>query len=275
MITWATPIFIAAIYGLVRFFSRSSSDDKRQLKWSALEAVTVGTFIYFISQILGALVAYGFAVIIGQNPESAFDWLQDNNVGQFILILAIEALTTWLLISFLKRRQASLRSIGLSGKPAWRDLGYIVLGFVIYFILFVVVVSVLENLVPALNIDQEQEIGFKNPVTWQLPLVFASLVLMPAVVEELVVRGFVYSGLKQGIGKWAAALLASFLFAIAHLQAGNGKPLLWIAAVDTFVLSLVLIYIKEKTGRLWAPIGLHMVKNSIAFFALYVAMFYS
>ncbi len=271
MITWTTPIFVAAIYGLVRFFSRASDEDKRPLKWSALEAVTVGAFVYFISQILGALIAYGFAVLLGQDPESAFDWLQDNNVGQFILILTIEAITVWLLLSFLKRRHATFKSIGLYGKPKWRDLGYVVLGFIMYFILFVVVVSVLQNLVPALNVDQEQEIGFKNPVRWQLPLVFASLVLMPAVVEELVVRGFVYSGLKQGIGKWAAALLASFLFAIAHLQAGNGKPLLWIAAVDTFVLSLVLIYLKEKTGRLWAPIGLHMVKNSIAFFALYVA----
>jgi membrane protease YdiL (CAAX protease family) len=60
------------------------------------------------------------------------------------------------------------------------------------------------------------------------------------------------------------------LFAVAHLQFGSGAPLLWIAAIDTFVLSLFLIYLKDKTDSLWAPILLHMLKNFIAFMALFV-----
>jgi membrane protease YdiL (CAAX protease family) len=271
-----TPIYILSIYGLIRYFSRpkQSDDAANRLNWTPLESIGVGVFIYFASQILGGLVAYGLAVVFGIDPGSALDWLQDSTYGQFVLFLVIQTLTAWLLVTFLKKRRASLRDIGLKGRPSWQDLGYVVAGFFIYLASFIIVVSVLRGLIPALDIEQEQEIGFESPTSLQLPLVFISLVLLPAIVEELVVRGFLYSGLRQGMKKWLAALLASFLFAIAHLQAGSGKPLLWIAALDTFVLSMILIYIREKTGKLWAPIGLHMVKNSLAFISLYLAFFY-
>ena len=39
--------------------------------------------------------------------------------------------------------------------------------------------------------------------------------------------------------------------------------------LDTFILSLVLIYLREKTGGLWASITLHAFKNGVAFVALF------
>jgi len=54
------------------------------------------------------------------------------------------------------------------------------------------------------------------------------------------------------------------------ILSGSGEPLLWIAALDTFILSFVLIYLKEKTGSLWPPIGLHMLKNSLAFISIFI-----
>lgn len=144
------------------------------------------------------------------------------------------------------------------------------IGFVIYFVVFVIISAIAKHFVPDLDLDQKQQIGFKDPSRLQLPLVFVSLVILPAFVEETLVRGFLYTGLKKGLNKVWAILLASSLFAIAHLQAGSGEPLLWIAALDTFVLSLVLIYLKDKTGSLWAPIGLHLLKNWLAFSYLFL-----
>jgi membrane protease YdiL (CAAX protease family) len=60
------------------------------------------------------------------------------------------------------------------------------------------------------------------------------------------------------------------LFAAAHLQWGSGAPLLWVAAIDTFVLSMVLSTLREKTGSLWSAIGLHAIKNGVAFTLLFV-----
>ena len=42
-----------------------------------------------------------------------------------------------------------------------------------------------------------------------------------------------------------------------------------LAAATAFVLSLVLIYLREKTGSLWASITLHAIKNGVAFVALF------
>ena len=78
-------------------------------------------------------------------------------------------------------------------------------------------------------------------------------------------RGFLYTGLRQWLPKVLAALVVSGLFGAAHLaEGGDGAPL-WIGAIDTFTLSLVMVFLREKTGNLWAGITLHTVKNAVAF----------
>lgn len=84
------------------------------------------------------------------------------------------------------------------------------------------------------------------------------------------VRGFLYTTLKKALKPIWAVLLTSALFAAAHLSEGGSSGLLWIGALDTFVLSLVLIYLREKTGGLWASITLHAIKNGIAFVTLFL-----
>jgi membrane protease YdiL (CAAX protease family) len=103
-----------------------------------------------------------------------------------------------------------------------------------------------------------------------LTLTFVSLVILPPITEEILVRGFLYSSLKKALPLIWAALLTSAMFAIAHLPEGGASGPLYIAALDTFVLSLVLIYLREKTGGLWASITLHAIKNGVAFAALFI-----
>jgi membrane protease YdiL (CAAX protease family) len=83
-------------------------------------------------------------------------------------------------------------------------------------------------------------------------------------------RGFLYSSLKKAMPVGLAAVSVSLLFAAAHLPEGGAAGPLYIAAIDTFILSLVLVYLREKTGSLWASITLHALKNGIAFVALFV-----
>lgn len=74
---------------------------------------------------------------------------------------------------------------------------------------------------------------------------------------------------KKGLRVLPAAIVTSLIFAVGHLAESSQGPL-YVAAIDTFVLSLVLIYLREKTGRLWASIGLHAIKNAIAFVTVFV-----
>ena len=62
-----------------------------------------------------------------------------------------------------------------------------------------------------------------------------------------------------------AMLLASGLFGLAHLWSGIDGSLLWAAGIDTFLLSLVLVFLREKTGALYAGMLVHALNNIIAF----------
>jgi membrane protease YdiL (CAAX protease family) len=140
-----------------------------------------------------------------------------------------------------------------------------------YFVLYLLSVGLISHFVPGLNVNQQQQIGFNN-VHGAAPLVmtFISLVVLPPLAEEIMVRGFLYSSLKKALPTASAVIVTSALFASAHLPEGGAAGPLYIAALDTFVLSLVLIYLREKTGSLWASITLHAIKNGIAFVALFV-----
>jgi membrane protease YdiL (CAAX protease family) len=125
--------------------------------------------------------------------------------------------------------------------------------------------------VPGVNADQSQQVGFDSASGGgPLTLVFLGLVVLPALTEEILVRGFLFGGLRNKLPFVSSALITSGLFGMAHLQLGNGSSPLWIAAVDTFILSLVLVWLREKTGNIWAGVIVHMAKNSIAFLSLFI-----
>jgi membrane protease YdiL (CAAX protease family) len=138
-------------------------------------------------------------------------------------------------------------------------------------VLYFLIVAIVSHLVPSLNVDQKQEIGFDNVVgSNELVITFLSLVIIPPIVEEIVMRGFLYSGLKTWLPALWAGLAVSLTFGAAHLAEGGAAGPLWIGAIDTFTLSLILVYLREKTGNLWAGITLHMLKNGLAFVLLFV-----
>lgn len=270
-LSWATPLYIFAIYGLVAFLNRPFSEDKtRKFYWSPLESIGVTLFIYFAAQIFGSLLASIFPMLAGWDEERLVSWLGNDAFGQFILMGMISAVSLLLLMLFLRRRGAPMSSIGLNRKPKFSDVGYALIALVGYFASYIIIASIVKVVIPAVNLEQEQQLGFDNVSNFQLPLVFVSLVILPPIVEEIMTRGFLYTGLKKGLPHLPAVIITSSIFAIAHLQAGSGAPLLWVAAIDTFVLSVFLIYLRDKTDSLWSPMVLHGLKNFIAFLSIFV-----
>jgi membrane protease YdiL (CAAX protease family) len=240
--------------------------------WGPVSALLVTIGIYFVAQITGGILIGVLAVFLKHSDAAARSWLTDSVIGQFSFIALVEGLSVGLLYAFLKSRQLGFKAIGLIKRPRWLDVGYVFIGFGLYMLLNQVVLRLAEFGAPNLDESQKQSIGFENAHGSMLVLVFIALVVLPPVVEEMLMRGFLYTGLKHHLPKVAAALLTSVLFAIAHLELGSGNAPVWSAALDTFALSIVLIFLYEKTGRLWSSIGLHMLKNSIAFLYLFVLM---
>jgi len=179
---------------------------------------------------------------------------------------------TLLILWFFLRRRASFKALGFARGPVPSDVGKAILAGVVYFFLLWLALGLAGYLFHT-NIDQKQELGFDNiSGTLNLTLTFISLVVLPPAVEELLFRGVLFGGLRTRMSFRATALITSVLFAVPHLLESGGGGLLWVAGIDTFILSLVLCYLREKTGNLWAGIILHTLKNAIAFAALYVVV---
>ncbi len=136
-------------------------------------------------------------------------------------------------------------------------------------VLYIAVLIAAKTLVPSLDIEKEQDIGFDRSIKGlSLLPAFITLVIIPPITEEIVARGFLFGGLRTKLPFISSAIITSAMFAAAHIG-GAKEGLLWVAAVDTFILSLILCYLREKTGSLWPPIVVHMLKNGLAFFILF------
>lgn len=248
--------------------SSSTNVPFTKLPWGPIAGVLVTAIAFVTAQVLAASVFLAALAILGWSTNHINSWL--NGVfGQFIVVTCSEVLALGILWLFLRYRRIGWRLLGFRRKVAWKDLGYAVLGFLAYLLIFIVAVAFTKALLH-INVDQKQEVGFQDVVGgFQKLLTFISLVLLPPIAEETLFRGFMFGGFRKSLPFIWASLFTSILFALPHLfESSHG--LLWIGGIDTFILSLVLCYLREKTDALWAGIVVHMLKNGIAFLALYV-----
>ena len=238
--------------------------------WKPVVGLLFVVAIYFFSQVIGSLVAYIYPLLKHWTKEQSTSWLTSSVVAQFLYVLIAELVVIGCVYGFLRLYKRGWSTIGLV-RLRWRDVAYGLVAVIPYYIIYLIAVSVASKLIPSLNVQQQQQIGFTN-IHGALPLVltFISLVILPPLTEEILIRGFLYSSLKKGLPLLWAALITSLVFAAAHLPEGGAAGPLYIAAIDTFILSLVLIYLREKTGSLWSSITLHAVKNGVAFLALFI-----
>lgn len=83
-------------------------------------------------------------------------------------------------------------------------------------------------------------------------MAFAAVIAAP-LCEEIVFRGYLYPVMKRFAGPWTAGICSAFIFSAAHANLTALLPL--------FILGGLLVLLYEKTGSLWAPIGVHFCFN--------------
>jgi membrane protease YdiL (CAAX protease family) len=238
--------------------------------WLAPVALLATIVIFYSAQIFGAVIVELFVAINYGHHVRGQDLLTTSVTAQFAYGLLADGLVVGGVALMLKLLQWRWADIGLK-KPQWWHIAVGLVAAVPYYILYAIAVVAISALIPSLNIDQKQQIGFNNVHgSVALIMTFISLVVLPPLAEEITMRGFLYSGLKKLLPRVVAALVVSFLFGAAHLLEGGEAGPLWIGAIDTFILSLVLVFLREATGNLWAGITLHAVKNSLAFLSLFI-----
>lgn len=163
----------------------------------------------------------------------------------------------------LDKRKIDNKLIGLQRLPTWTDIGLAPATFIAYTIVVAIILAVLTAWFPGLPLDQAQDVGFKAfGSRMDNILAFITLVVIAPVAEETLFRGYLYGKLKVHVPVIWAAVATSLLFALAHLQLNVG--------IDVFVLSLFLCGLRSLTGSIWSGILVHMIKNGIAYYILFI-----
>ncbi len=238
--------------------------------WGPVAGLLYGLLVAFVGgSIAAGLITTSFLVLLGFDERAIGNWRQTIS-GALITSVIAAVLTVVAVLAYVKRRGGTFRQLGVT-PVRWQYVWTAVIGILAYLLSYVVIVSIVNALVPTLNLEQRQNLGFDNPEgPLQLAAVFLALVVLPPIVEELVFRGFVFGGLRTRFNFWVTAIITSAVFAVGHLQFGNDAPLLWVAAIDTFILSMVMCYVRERTGSIIPTMIMHALKNLLAFSFLYI-----
>lgn len=224
-----------------------------------------------IAQPLWVLFGFGAAVvIIGEVVRllrtAGVDLTSLNPILLQTLAAAATYLVTLLIVIGVPRAlkySVTLTELGVRKMPRLTDISLVPVAFLLYLIGSTVLGYVVQRLVPGFDGAQTQDTGFTSLTEpYQYILAFITLVLMAPFAEELLFRGYLYGKLRQYVSIWGAMLITSLLFGAVHGQ--------WNVGVDVFVLSLALTGLRETTGSIWAGVLVHMLKNGLAFYLLFI-----
>lgn len=96
------------------------------------------------------------------------------------------------------------------------------------------------------------EVGYDNPYT---VVSFMAVAIAPAVGEEFLFRGVIYSNLRP-FGRVQAVLISSALFALMHQNLAQ--------FIYTFLAGIAMALMYELTGSIWCSTIFHLLNNELA-----------
>ena len=243
--------------------ARSNRERKPKVKAffaGLLFAVATGLTIFATEIILLLLLHYVFRV----NLElPIWNFIYQALVYLLALLILIFAPKLYRKLFKKPEQKISREELGFRGLPTWTDIGLSIVGIVAYFVLASIITYLFQSLFPWFDANQTQDVGFNNLyAVLDRIIAFVALVVVAPIAEETIFRGWLYAKLRARMSFVPAMLIVSLLFGIMHGQ--------WNVGVNVFALSLVLCSLREITGTTYAGILVHILKNGLAFYLLYV-----
>ncbi|OLB94038.1 MAG: hypothetical protein AUH30_18700 [Candidatus Rokubacteria bacterium 13_1_40CM_68_15] len=183
--------------------------------------------------------------------------------GRFVANLAYEAA----LFAFALAAMWKMRRAGLHDTPpdsAFTARRAVTLGF-FYFAATNARLSILEDGLRAV-LPGDSSAGVAGPadrlgfpaLPWQGEIILALIVVVIGpVVEEFLFRGVILPRLTLWMGATAAIVVSSGIFTVLH------APLTW-SNLSIFEIAVIQGWARLRTGRLAAPIAIHMIMNGLA-----------
>lgn len=179
------------------------------------------------------------------------------------IVYVIDLVITIGIPSLLFCEKPTRDSLGLRGIFTWTDIGMGVIGFILSMIGALIVTALAASIFPWIDMEEAQEIGYNNISGFlDMMMAFLALVVIAPVAEEIVFRGWLYGKLRRRTWAIPAILLTSVAFGIAHGQ--------WNVGITVGVMSVFMCLIREMTGTVYGGMIVHMLKNGLAFYMLFI-----
>jgi membrane protease YdiL (CAAX protease family) len=232
------------------------------VKWGVKEIVTGGVAI-----LLSLFLVIGLAQVLiwlgGFESESA-----EGLAVQLLVSVAWDGLILLTVYRLVRSKGGSWRDLGLRpphrGFFRFSPMSSVFWGIPIAYLVAIAVVNIygislkalgLEDLLPGQQLSDDI---FEHDALL-LAMAFAGVTIVPF-AEELFFRGFFFAGLRPRLSFVLSGLISGFFFSLAHADPGLIIPFTGVG--------VILAYTYERTGSLWAPIGVHMLFNSVSFLIL-------
>lgn len=239
---------------------RSYLDKSNLPKWQYVLLISGGLVFSFILSNL----AIQFVFWVLKNIGISLSSLNQNVLATIVAFLAY-AITLIIYINIIKVTTPRLSSaqLGMSRMPVWSDLVVAPLGFILYFMLSAVLVIIATIVIPGFDASKQQDIGFTQlSQSYEALVAFATLVVLAPIAEEILFRGYLFGALKTVLKSWQVVFVTALLFAILHGSLNVG--------IDTFALGIILGLVRLSSGSIWPAILIHMMKNSVAFYLVFI-----
>ena len=99
----------------------------------------------------------------------------------------------------------------------------------------------------------------ESPAGLWLVVMSIQVVFIAPLLEEVLYRGILQRTLTSlDLGRWTGIVITSTVFVMMHVGAAR-----WHALPALFLLSLGFGWVYERTGRLAAPIAMHVMFNAL------------
>jgi membrane protease YdiL (CAAX protease family) len=207
-------------------------------------------FFQFIALIVWGFIRYRET---GQIPRNiAIDWLITVlSISSYFPAHLLTLLMCWKVVTTVSRRPFG-QTMGWSWHTQFKWVHAVALAF-----LMVGFGYLIERFLPSQETEFEKLLRMGTTVRVLIALV---AVLTAPVVEEVVYRGILYSGIERAWGKGAGVVLVTLLFAGGHYFQYRESYAALTAIVS---LSLVLTLLRAATGKLLPCVATHLVFNGL------------
>ena len=219
--------------------------NKISIKDSSLSFI----FASLLSQVfVGVFLVLAFAICSSLGLNINLEWFANNCWGYLLCAVALN-FSLFLNFFYFKRKKEDK----IIKKPKIKKIFTCILIAVIAFFMLYPAINLIEILLTNIGIKQADP-PILNTTTDFIVSIF-SMALLPAIFEELVFRGIVFSGLKQK-GKTFAILISALMFSLFHLSIHQ--------TIYPFVMGIVFGCIMFKENNILYTIITHFVCNILS-----------